>query len=235
MLIGNLSRHCCTTYLVISKNTVCSCGPPKAQHFSTKLCQSVSLICFGNDLCTYIFQSQQPEQFTPGPGVFLRSEFPGVYLEILILRSAQMKPLTAYVSYRQFHLLQLICNTYQVSVQTRQLNQVVTSYNGNTPLLLNDVFAWLGIHEGTFSNKKTLLQAVHTSLVHLQHAVDQGIASPPLLVLHELWYPYLLSGSQLLNVPQNRWTLSVTWRILDLPDQLEGLQANLRAVMTWLQ
>ncbi|KAE9394809.1 hypothetical protein BT96DRAFT_978355 [Gymnopus androsaceus JB14] len=57
------------------------------------------------------------------PAVFLQSEFPTLHSEILILRNSQMKSLTGYVSYRQFHLLQLICTTYQVSDHSTSLSQ----------------------------------------------------------------------------------------------------------------
>ncbi|KAF9052585.1 hypothetical protein BDP27DRAFT_1197586, partial [Rhodocollybia butyracea] len=123
--------------------------------------------------------------------------------------------LTGYSNYRLFHLLHQICTTFSFDMHTRQINKIVARHNG-IQVTLADVYQWLGLQEGTWSNKRPNLSQLFRALQTLQQVVNNQLASPQLIQAYRLWYPYYLSCDQLLHMDEKDWKLSVGWRVTEV-------------------
>ncbi|KAF9058882.1 hypothetical protein BDP27DRAFT_1190115, partial [Rhodocollybia butyracea] len=55
---------------------------------------------------------------------------------------------------------------------------------------LANIYSWMDINPGTFSNKRPRLHQLHTIFEELQELVDSGLATPDLQASYRLWYPY---------------------------------------------
>lgn len=139
-----------------------------------------------------------------------------------------MRVLTGYINYRHFILLHTICSTLGVPLNTRKLTK---SYSGNgVNITLSDIYQWLRINEGTFSNKRTELHKTHNVLQQLDNTIAEGLADPNLMYLSQLWYPFRLPCDQLLTLDEQRWPTSIRWKIKDLVDQTNYLSQCLSIV-----
>lgn len=155
------------------------------------------------------------------PSGFLQQHFPDIQVEIDKLQDPRLQGLTGYVNYRHYILLHTICSTLGVPLNTRKLTK---GYNFNGfDITLSDIYQWLRINEGTFSNKRTELQKTYNVLKRLGNTIADGLADSDLLYASQLWYPFRLSCSQLLTVDEQRWPASVRWKIKDLVNQTNYL------------
>ncbi|KAF9066222.1 hypothetical protein BDP27DRAFT_1424110 [Rhodocollybia butyracea] len=146
-------------------------------------------------------------QQAPTPHQFLQQHFPHFSVELNMLHSSEIKALSGYANYQ---------------------DKVVTMHNGMT-LTLANVYSWMDLNPGTFSNKRPRLYQLHTIFQELQELVDSGLAIPDLQASYRLWYPYQLSAIQLSNRNSQTWPVSVHYSMVDMFQAIPVLRTKIDA------
>lgn len=149
------------------------------------------------------------------PSPMLASRFPEHAMELPSLASLHKshKRCTAYKSFRQLVILHAVAEPLGFTIQTRQMEAPITlADSSGTPLIILDVYDWIGINERTFANHKSDLQRAYTNVQTLQGLVAIGHANAALQTKWDCWYPYTLpclarwENSELIRYPALQWS-----------------------------
>lgn len=123
------------------------------------------------------------------------------------------KRCTAYKSFRQLVILHAVAEPLGFTVQTRRMEgPIALSDCDGTPLIILDVYDWIGINERTFANHKSDLQQAYRDVLTLQELMAVGHANAVLRAKWDCWYPYTLpcvahwENSELKRYPALQWS-----------------------------
>lgn len=107
---------------------------------------------------------------------------------------------------------------------------IALSSGDTTPLIVLDVYDWIGINERTFANHKSDLQQAYGHLQTLQRLVEIGQANAALRTKWDSWYPYTLPCIALWEKSELKQYPALQWSWKDFRTQVEELHNLLRIV-----
>ncbi|KAL0567726.1 hypothetical protein V5O48_014268 [Marasmius crinis-equi] len=162
-----------------------------------------------------------PTIYPPTPVVTVASVldqlFPEQASEVNALAHARsimpMSRLAAYRWFRYYHILYTVSHACQVSL-TNRANTSAHEIAPGMSMTIADIFRWVGVVPGTFSNWKLRLQHTFDLVTSLQKKVMEEPVDDLLKQKYrDQWRPYLISYDQWARCPEQQYPLSLRWSI----------------------
>ncbi|KAJ8096051.1 hypothetical protein PM082_022709 [Marasmius tenuissimus] len=146
---------------------------------------------------------------------YLSEQFQDENAEISALRSLGPNTAPAYRSYHQFLIFRTVSSALGLALDTRKVQDFVLC-DDLVNVCLQDVYAWVGINQGTFLNKKTELANTSLILDCLQSSLEGGYTSHFGELYRMYWKHYLLSFKLWVAVPPSSWMELLGWKLKDM-------------------